>query len=83
MLRKIGNCEVCQPIEDLIDLVKSKGFEVVSEKCRDFHFNEVEIRMTKVDESAMVEPLSISNIELHGKGFYYCRCHWSLVYVNS
>ena len=82
MRRRIEKCEVCLPIESLISTLKSKGFEVASESCRDIHFNEVEIRMVKCIGSAKVESINIPKIELHEKGFFFCKCHWSSVYLD-
>ncbi len=79
MKRKIEGCEVCEPIENLVSQLKIKGYELVSERCRDIHFNEVEIKMGKRIGNLELIPIKIEKIELHEEGFYFCTCHWSTV----
>ncbi len=81
MGRNIGKCEVCIPIEQLLDELRSQGYEEISGICRDVHFNEVEIKMSKRKQDLKLIAIDIENIEIHDKGFYYCKCHWSSVYV--
>ena len=78
--RKIGKCDVCQPIEKLIKELKARGYEVVSENCRDFHFNEVEVKMTKSPEAVRLGDIKIDNIESKND-VYVCKCHWSTVKI--
>ncbi len=78
MARKIEKCDVCQPIENLVRNLKSKGFEVISESCRDYHFNEVEIKMAKCIGNVNLDEIRVDNIESKN-GVFICKCHWSSV----
>lgn len=78
MARKIEQCDVCQPIDNLVRQLKVKGFEVISESCRDYHFNEVEISMGNCIRCVNLGEISVNNIE-YKNGIFICTCHWSTV----
>lgn len=74
--------QICEPIKSAVQLLESKGFEIVSSTLRDFHFNEYEIKLeSKITVQNLV--LQIEGIEKHDEQTYNCKCHWSTIYLNK
>ena len=79
---KIDNCKVCAPIRSLLEVLLSKGFRIVDETCKDYHFHEVAFTVEGKEELLSESDFqNIENIKIHENGKYYCTCHWSKVQI--
>jgi len=74
--------QICEPIKSAVQLLESKGFEIVSSTLRDFHFNEYEIKLESKNAVQSLT-LQIEGIEKHDEQTYYCKCHWSKIYKQN
>ncbi|MCU5771741.1 hypothetical protein N5923_08795 [Erwiniaceae bacterium BAC15a-03b] len=79
---KISGKVVCPPIDALVSLLKKNGFRVIDKGMRDYHFNEVFIKM-KSPLPDKLPVINISNIQNIKSGVYACQCHWSTVYLDT
>ena len=43
--------QICEPIKTAVQVLESKGFEIVNSTLRDFHFNEYEIKLESKNTS--------------------------------
>ena len=74
--------QICEPIKSAVNLLEIKGFELVSSKLRDFHFNEYEINLKGENQLHDLE-IQIDGIEKYDNETYNCKCHWSSIYLNK
>lgn len=79
MKRVIDNCEVCQPINKLLDFMEASGYKIIEEKLADYHFKEMYFKVhggkTGIPTFEKITKISSNK--------FTCECHWSTVEIAS
>lgn len=75
------NIEACQPVNELLNMLISLGFECKESKVSDYHFNELYFLLKPKGDDIEVntENIKIENIEILSDKKFCCKCHWSIV----
>lgn len=76
----IDKIKVCDPIEKFLVDLQDLGFSIIEKKLRDYHFNELYIKLT--GDLLLVPPNYLYDLEKYGNQ-YTCKCHWSTVEIIS
>ncbi|MBD3351408.1 MAG: AraC family transcriptional regulator [Candidatus Lokiarchaeota archaeon] len=80
MRRKVEGCQVCDPINNLIDYLENNGFKIIKSKLTDYHFHEVYFKLS--GENNIIEIPYIKKIKRHSENEFICECHWSIVELD-
>jgi len=74
------NSITCKPIENLVNLLVDNGFRMMEKKVSDYHFHELNIKMTGETNNCPVN-IEIEGIKRHTDNMFFCSCHWSSVEI--
>jgi hypothetical protein len=77
-MRRVDECPVCKPINDVLEYFEDNNFSIVSEKLDDYHFHQLYF---KLKGKAIQFPI-IEKIKIHSETLLMCECHWSKVELD-
>lgn len=75
---KVDQIEVCKPVESLVNLLISYGFEIVESKVNDYHFHELKFTL-KGSISDIIDTIKIDKIQSLNEAIFTCSCHWTSI----
>ena len=80
---EVSGITPCKPIQDLLDILISKGAKVEKAEISDFHFKELSFVVKFESLQKDIDGISIDNIEKHDDSTFFCKCHWSKVFIQK
>ncbi len=81
MSRYVDKCEVCPPIEKLLNYLKNKGMTVEEMRVEDYHFHELYVKISG-NKNELTEEIKINKIKKVSDTIFMCECHWSIVAIE-
>lgn len=80
---EVSGIIVCKPIQDLLDILITKGAKVEKAELSDYHFKELSFVVKFENTLKDIDGICIDNIEKHDDNTFFCKCHWSKVLIQK